>query len=186
MDNGGEYIGKLFQEELGKTGTVHLTTAADTPEQNRLAKRMNQTLINTATTMLIESGLPKSFCSDAMLTTATIIGRMLAAGLQGKVPYSVIFNHKVDISWFHPFGSTAYALILKDQQQGKFVDKVQKAILISYMTRKKAYKLIDVKTKKEFSSQHIHFDKNTDLLSEIVDLENKMLRHPSGSGSQTC
>ena len=94
---------------------MHLTTAADTPEQNRLAKHMNQTLINTATAILIEYGLPKSFWSNAMLTTATIIGRMLAAGLQGKVPYSVIFNHKVDISWFFSFGSTAYALIPNNQ-----------------------------------------------------------------------
>ena len=97
-DNGGEYVGKLFQEELGKTGTVHLTTAPDTPEQNGLAERMNQTLVNTATAMLIESGLPKSFWSDAMLTAATVIGRTPAASLKGQVPYTVIFNRKVDIS----------------------------------------------------------------------------------------
>ena len=60
-DNGGEYTGKAFQEELGKAGTVHLTTAPDMPEQNGLAKQMNQTLVNTATAMLIESGLLKSF-----------------------------------------------------------------------------------------------------------------------------
>ena len=87
-DNGGEYTGKAFQEELGKAGTVHLTTAPDMPKQNGLAEQMNQTLVNTATAMLIESGLPKSFWSDAMQTVATVI----ATGLQGKIPYTMIFN----------------------------------------------------------------------------------------------
>ena len=81
LDNGREYTGKVFQEELGKTGTVHLTMAPDMPEQNRLAERVNQTLVNTATAILIKSGLPRSFWSDAMQTAATVIGRTPATRL---------------------------------------------------------------------------------------------------------
>ena len=143
--------------------------AFDTPEQNGLAECMNQTLVNTATAMLIESGLPKSFWSDAMLTATTIIGRTPAAGLKGQVPYTVIFNCKVDISWFHPFGTTAYALIPKDQQNGKFANKAKKAILIGYVTGKKAYKLLNVKTRREVGSHHMRFDENHDIPSEIFD-----------------
>ena len=106
-NNGGEYTRKVFQEELGKLGTIHLATALDMPKQNGLAEQMNQTLVNTATAMLIELGLPKSFWSDAMQTAATVISRTPAAGLQGKIPYTMIFNWKVNISWFRPFGSTA-------------------------------------------------------------------------------
>ena len=89
----GKYIGKQFQSELSKAGIVHLTIAPDTPKQNRLAKCMNQTLVNTSTAMFIESGLPKLFWSDAMVISCTP-----TTGLKGKVPYTVMFGHKVDIS----------------------------------------------------------------------------------------
>lgn len=172
-DGGGEYIRKRFQSELGEAGIVHLTTAPDTPEQNGLAERMNQTLVNTATAMLIESGLSRSYWSDAMQTAATIISRTPAAGLKGKVPYTVVFGRKADISWFRPFGSVTYALIPKDQREGKFSDKARKAILIGYSTEKKAYKLLDVSSKKEFSSRHVRFDESGGSQAENVDLTDK-------------
>lgn len=166
-DNERKYVSGKFQEELRKTGTVHLTTAPNTPKQNGLAEHMNQTLMNTATAMLIESGLPKTFWSDAMATAATVIGRTPASGLKGKVPYKVIFKRKVDISWLCPFGSTAYALIPKDKCDRKFANKAHKAVLIGYTTRKKAYKLLDIKTRKEFSSRHVQFNEDSHLNSKI-------------------
>ena len=65
-DNGGEFIGTCFQNQLWSDGVQHETSAPDTPEQNGLAERMNQTLSTLANTMLEESKLPKSFWADAM------------------------------------------------------------------------------------------------------------------------
>lgn len=144
-------------------------TAPDTSEQNRLVECMNQSLINTATAMLIESGLPKFFWSDMMVTTTTVIGRTPASGLKGKVPYKVIFKCKVDISWLWLFGLTTYVLISKDKCEGKFASKACKAVLIGYTTRKKAYKLLDLKMRKEFSSCHVHFDETPCLTTEILE-----------------
>ena len=93
-----------------------------------------------------------------MQTAAIVIGRTPAFGLKGKTPYSMIFNQKADISWLQPFGSPAYALIPKDKQKGKFANKAQRGMLIGYTTGKKAYKLLDLETRKEFSSCHVCFD----------------------------
>jgi hypothetical protein len=108
-DNGGEYVNAVFKAELSCSGTLHQTTAADTPEQNGLAERMNQTLATTATAMLIDSGLPKPFWSDVMHTAAHLTARSPASGLRGKTPVGVLFKRKVNASWFGPFGCTAYA-----------------------------------------------------------------------------
>ncbi len=44
-DNGGEYISNPFKSYLESHGNQHQLTVAYTPQQNRIAERMNRTLI---------------------------------------------------------------------------------------------------------------------------------------------
>ena len=169
-DGGGEYTGKEFESELAHQGSVHLTTAADTPEQNGISERMNQTLANHSTAMLIDAKLPKSFWTDAMLTAAFMTARTPAAGLKGKSPYEVLYGQKVDSSWYRPFGCTAYALIPKDKRGGKFSSKGRKSILLGYTFGKKAYRLLDLGTRKTFHSRHVQFDEKGETARDPVDL----------------
>jgi hypothetical protein len=171
-DNSTEYLNALFKAELSRSGTIHHTTAADTPEQDGLAERMNQTLATKATAMLIELGLPKSFWSDAMSTSSFLTARSPASGLRGKTPYTKIFKRKVDASWFRPFGCLAYALIPKPNRPWKLAPKGRKSILLGYTTGKKAYRLLDLTTRKVFHSRHIRFDE-TGTKPSIVDLQTK-------------
>ncbi len=160
-DGGGEYTGHEFREELLLDGTFHETTAADTPEQNGLSERMNGTLVTRALAMLIDSGLPRSFWGEAMVTAAYMISRSPAAGLKGVTPYEALFGRRVDPSMFRTFGCIAYALIPKDQRNGKFGDKARKCVLLGYTYGKKAYRLMDLGSKTIFSSRHVRFDENS-------------------------
>ena len=119
-DNGGEYTGENFWSQLQSDGTLHETSAADTPEQNGTAERMNQTLATLTNTMLEESKLPKSFWADAMDTAAYITGRSPASTISRKTPYEQLFNRNVDPTLFCPFGCPTYAWIPKDKHGGKF------------------------------------------------------------------
>lgn len=159
-DGGGEYTSDQFERDLKSMGIIHHTTAAHTPEQNGLAERMNQNLTNMATAMLIDSNLPKSYWTDAMSTSAFIIARTPATGLKGQNPYTAAFNRPVDASWFKPFGCPAYALIPKDKRNGKFGPKGIKSIFLGYTAGKKAYRLLDLNTRKIFHSRHVVFDEN--------------------------
>ncbi|EGN92233.1 hypothetical protein SERLA73DRAFT_36245, partial [Serpula lacrymans var. lacrymans S7.3] len=123
-------------------GILQETTAADTPQQNGIAGRMNQTLATTlATTMLHDLMLPKSFGVNAMQTAACITAHSPASGLHGKTLYKILFKRSIDPTLFRPFICQAYALILKDKQQEKFYSKGRKAIMIGYTHGKQAYKL---------------------------------------------
>lgn len=170
-DNGGEYTSKAFEAQLRKEGVLHETMAADTPEQNGMAERVNQTLVNQTVAMLIESGLPKSFWADAMQTAAYVMCRSPAKGLKGRTPYQTLFGEqrKIDTSFFHPFGCPAYALIPKDQRKGKFAPKGRKCIFLGYEYGKHAYKLMDVTTRKVFSSRHVQFNENGDPPAEFLN-----------------
>lgn len=158
MDGGGEYCGNKFEAQLRKEGTIHETTAADTPESNGLAEQMNQTMCNKTVAMLIESGLPKSFWAEAMATATYLIARSPAAGLKGKTPYETLFKRRVDPTFFHPFGCPTYALVPKDKRVGKFGSKARKCVMLGYAPGKKAYRLLDTDTRKIFSSRHVKFD----------------------------
>ena len=91
--NGGtEYVNKAFWDQLQTDGTLHEISVPYTPEQNGLAEQMNQTLSTLANTILKESKLPKSFWAGAMATAAYVTAHSPASGIDGKIPYQVLFN----------------------------------------------------------------------------------------------
>src|SRR5438445_9705548 len=112
-DNGEEFISAQFWDQLRSDETQHETSTPDTPEQNGLAERMNQTLTTLANAMLEDSKLPKSFWGDALTTAAYITARSPAEGIKGKVPYEVLFGRRTDPTILRRFGCPAYALIPK-------------------------------------------------------------------------
>lgn len=56
-DGGGEYFGKEFEDCLSKKGIRHESSDPYTPAQNDVSGRTNRTLLNSARSMLISSGL---------------------------------------------------------------------------------------------------------------------------------
>jgi transposase InsO family protein len=157
-DFGGEYTSKAFEAKLRNHGVIHTTTAPDTPEQNGIAERLNQTLANSAVAMLIDSKLPKKYWDEAMLTAAYVAARSPTAGLRGETPYQSLFRRHVDTTFMRPFGCLAYALIDKGKRDGKLSRKGRKCIMIGYQPGKKAYRLLEMGTRKVFSCRHVVFN----------------------------
>lgn len=165
-DNGGEYLLRDFGAHLQSCGIVHQTTAPDTPEQNGLAERMNQTLTNRALAMLIDSGLPKTYWSHAFRTASYLIARSPASGIKGQTPFEKLTGRKVDISGLRPFGCRAYSLIPKDQRT-KLDSHARRCVLLGYEYASKAYTLLDVTSRKLFKSRHVVFDENPGTAPEL-------------------
>ena len=67
-DNYGEYTSKDFKDYLKKDGINHKFTIPKTPQQNGVAERMNQTLVESVRAMLADSKLPKRFWAEATAT----------------------------------------------------------------------------------------------------------------------
>lgn len=86
-DNGGEFCGNDFEEHLRAKGTKHRTSVHDTPKQNGVAERVNRTLAEHSRAMLIDSGLPKSLWSYAILHATWLKNRMATRALGGLTPY---------------------------------------------------------------------------------------------------
>ena len=60
-DNGGEYTSTKFKEYLGSEGIAHQLSIPGRPEQNGVAKRMNQILTEHALSMRLKIDMSEGF-----------------------------------------------------------------------------------------------------------------------------
>nr|GEV08338.1 putative ribonuclease H-like domain-containing protein [Tanacetum cinerariifolium] len=63
---------------------------ARTPQQNRVAKRKNMTLIKAARTILADSFLPNTFWAEAVSTACYVLSRVLVTKPQNKTPCELL------------------------------------------------------------------------------------------------
>ena len=86
-DRGGEYLNDKMEEFLRKKGIYHEKTAADSPETNGTAERMNRTLTEMARAWMIDSGLDGKFWLEAVKHATLIHNRLPTKGNdEGKSP----------------------------------------------------------------------------------------------------
>ena len=75
MDSGGEYTSTEFSDYLKAEGIRHKFTVPKTPEQNRVAERLNRTLIESVQSMLVDAQLPLKFWAEAISTVVYLRNR---------------------------------------------------------------------------------------------------------------
>ncbi|GJW21602.1 retrovirus-related pol polyprotein from transposon TNT 1-94 [Tanacetum coccineum] len=72
---GREYSSREFIKYCAENGIRMMKTVPETPQQNDVVERMNQTLNERAKSMRFHAGLPKMFGEDSVNTTAYLINR---------------------------------------------------------------------------------------------------------------
>ncbi|GKB55901.1 retrovirus-related pol polyprotein from transposon TNT 1-94, partial [Tanacetum coccineum] len=77
-DNGLEFCNREFEQLCIESGIARHLTVVETLQQNRLAERMNRTLMDKVRCLLIHSGLPKTFWAEATCTAAYLINSCVA------------------------------------------------------------------------------------------------------------
>ena len=107
-DNGGEYTSSQFENYLKAEGIRHELTVRKTPQQNSVTERLNQTLVEMARSMLLDSKLPKKFWGEAISTAVYLKIRTPVKALN-KTPFEVWHGKKPKVNHLRMFGSDAYA-----------------------------------------------------------------------------
>lgn len=154
-DNGGEYLSNDFKEFCVQKGITFHLTVPHTPQQNGVAERMNRTLTEKARTMIITSGLDKSFWGEAVLTATYLINILPTSSLQiNKTPYEMWHNKKPQLKFLKVFGSTVY--IHNKTKKSKFDEKSFKGILVGYNPN--GYKVWNVNTKSFLTARDVIVD----------------------------
>nr|GEU80005.1 ribonuclease H-like domain, reverse transcriptase, RNA-dependent DNA polymerase [Tanacetum cinerariifolium] len=78
-DNRGEFNNKEMNEFYTRKGIKREFSNGRTPQQNRVAKRRNRTLIEAARTMLADAKLPVTFCAEAINNACYVQTRVLGS-----------------------------------------------------------------------------------------------------------
>ena len=103
-DRGEEYRSDEYSEHLKKAGTVRKLVVHDTPEHNRVAERLNCTLLEKVRAMLHDSGLPKFLWAEATAHKVYLKNRTWTCTIGNTTPYELLNGHKLNIKNLHPWG----------------------------------------------------------------------------------
>ncbi|UYV74187.1 hypothetical protein LAZ67_11002345 [Cordylochernes scorpioides] len=154
-DNGTEYVNHEFNKFLNESGIKRQLTVPRTPQQNGTAERMNQTLLNTARCILLESGIPKSFWADAVNTACYLRNKCSSKAIGKKIPEEMWTERPVKIEHTRVFGCQTWAY--NDQRRSKFDSRSRECVLIGYPEGVKGYKVWDIRNNKGFVTRNVRF-----------------------------
>nr|GEZ82452.1 retrovirus-related Pol polyprotein from transposon TNT 1-94 [Tanacetum cinerariifolium] len=129
-DNGGEFKIREMNEFCTRKGIKREVSNARTPQQNRVAKRRNMTLIEVARTMLADAKLPVTFWAKAVNTACYVQNWVLVNKSLNKTPYELFNSRTPAIGFLKPFGCHVMILNTLDHL-GKFDAKGDEGYFIS-------------------------------------------------------
>ena len=93
-DNGSEFKNYTLDEFLSEEGIRHQYSAAYTPQQNGVAERKNQTLIEMGRSMLAEFKTPLNFWAEGISTACHSSNRLYFRKKLDKTPYELLTSNK--------------------------------------------------------------------------------------------
>nr|GEX27968.1 uncharacterized mitochondrial protein AtMg00810-like [Tanacetum cinerariifolium] len=103
--------------------------------------------------------------SSLVMTACYTQNRSLISLRYNKTPYEIIQDKKLDLSFFHVFGSLCYPTIDNDDL-GKLNAKDDIGIFVGYVSAKKAFRIYNKRTQKIIQTIHVTFDELIAMASE--------------------
>nr|GEW38867.1 hypothetical protein [Tanacetum cinerariifolium] len=143
-DNGIEFKNQDLNQFCRMNGIRMEFSVPRTPQQNRIAKRKNKTLIEATRTMLADSLLPIPFYAETVKNACYVQNRVLVTKPHNKTPYELLLGRTPSIGFMRPFGYPVTILNTLDLLGGKPESEVHVSLSSSAKTKKH-----DHKTKRE-------------------------------------
>nr|GEW63199.1 retrovirus-related Pol polyprotein from transposon TNT 1-94 [Tanacetum cinerariifolium] len=133
--NQGEYTGDEFDTFCKQEGIKRQFITAYTPQQNKVAGRMNRTLLERSRAMLATASLEKSLWTEAVNTACCVINRSPSTTIELKTPMEMWTEKPVNYSDLHIFGSHVY-VIYNTQETTKLDPKSKKCFVLGTKFKK--------------------------------------------------
>ncbi|SCZ96816.1 BZ3500_MvSof-1268-A1-R1_Chr4-1g06749 [Microbotryum saponariae] len=154
-DNGREFDNSMFRDLLVKQGIIVEFTAPYTPEQNGQVERLNGSLMGLVRSMLLDSGLPMRFWSDALAVATFVLNRRPHPRIQGKTAIEVLLGKKPNLAHLQPFGSTAFVHVPKERRT-KLAPRSIQGVFIGY-SGEYNYRVWVQSSNQVYVSRHVTF-----------------------------
>ncbi|GJS80334.1 gag-pol polyprotein [Tanacetum coccineum] len=156
MYYGGEYTSDEIDTFCMQEGIKRQFTTAYTPQQNRVAERMNRTLLERARAILATTSIGKSFWAEAVNIACYVINRLPSTAVELKTPMEMCTGKPINYSDLHIFGSPVYVMY-NTQETTKLDPKSKKCLFLRYADGVKGYRLWDPTSHKVVASRDVVF-----------------------------
>ncbi|SGY81854.1 BQ5605_C009g05530 [Microbotryum silenes-dioicae] len=168
-DNGREFDNSLFRALLEKQGIIVEFTAPYTPEQNGQVERLNGSLMGLVRSMLLDSGLPMRFWSDALAVATFVLNRRPHPRIQGKTAIEVLLGKKPSLAHLQPFGSTAFVHVPNvRERRSKLAPRSIQGVFIGY-SGEYNYRVWVQSSKQVYVSRHVTFLETPSVVTSSQD-----------------
>ena len=111
-NRGGEFLSEEFNTYLQNIGTVCHLNVHDSPQSNGVVEQLNQTLVESARSMLLGAGLPPFLWAEAFHHAAWLRARIPSRALPGcTTPIERATGRKPNIGKVLVFGTTVWVKV---------------------------------------------------------------------------
>nr|GEV85673.1 retrovirus-related Pol polyprotein from transposon TNT 1-94 [Tanacetum cinerariifolium] len=156
-DNSIKFKNQVLKEYFDSVGITHQVSYVRTPQQNGVVERRNQTLVETARTMLIFSRAPLFLWAEAIATACYTQNCSIIHRRFDKTTYELINDRTPNISFLHVFGALCYPK--NDYEDiGKLGAKGDIGFFIGYSANSCTYRVYNRRTKKIMETMNVTFD----------------------------
>jgi Integrase core domain len=122
IDHSTEFTNADLRSWCTERGIKVQMTAPYSPSQNRVAERMNQTLVELARAMLISAKLPE-FLWEPAVQHVVYIRNCSYTSATDKTPYKVWHNSKPNVGHLREFSAPVWTLLQGQKTQRKLLPK---------------------------------------------------------------
>lgn len=173
-DNGTEYTNTKFQSIIKNRGIEHQFTIPNCPEMNGVAERMNLSINEGATTMLLDAKLKQSYWPHAVTTFVKLKNLVPCSAVGYAIPYNRLNKKNFNYSTLRPFGSEV--IVYNEAKKTKFDATGLPGRLLSYSAKSKGYVILLTESKKIAQFRHVKFilPKNRETSSDDLESESEV------------
>lgn len=158
-DNGGEYMNRRFLKMCQSSGIIHQTTVPYLPQQNGLAERMNQKIMQRARSLINFIQVEKKWWTEAVNIAVCITNSVPCAAHPNKTPYEICFKTKPNLEYLRVFGAHDLAHI--DTSKRKKLDtKVFRCMYLGYSNQTKGLRVWNLELKRIEYTRSSHFQEH--------------------------
>ena len=76
LDIACDYFNQILSQWFQKEGIIHESSCITTPQQNGVAKRKNDRLLECTRALLFQQNVPKSYWGEAVLASIYVINKI--------------------------------------------------------------------------------------------------------------
>ncbi|MBW0496924.1 hypothetical protein O181_036639 [Austropuccinia psidii MF-1] len=165
-DNGGEFNSIEFDRWLKNEGIHHERSLPFFHQQNGIAERYNRTVADMGRTILLGSGLPKTFWGHAFMWAAYTNNLLPNTHTGDLTPTEILFGSKRSLDRMRTFGETAFVHIPQEKRQ-KLSDRAVKARVVLHLPDGKGWVFYDEDNNRFISSAWAKFPESEELTRHL-------------------